>query len=385
MTSALKSSLRNVIAYFAFWTMFGLFMFSQGAIQKIVSRDPSPWWHRLASWMVGVYLWFLLTPLILWLGRRLNFDRRHWRRWVAIHIALGVAIAFLELISESAISRLIGIFPSFRSTLTLLLMIDFHQSFLMYWGIIAAQYGVNWYRKYEESKQEALQLELRSSQLQSQLAQAHLSALKMQIQPHFLFNTLNAIMVLVRQEKGHEAEEMLGRLSDLLRCVLEDVDAQEVPLRRELEYLRLYLGIEQVRFQDRLVVEIAADPETLDAAVPHMVLQPLVENAIRHGIGRRSSAGRIRISACRVNGSVKMKIQDDGPGLDPGSHGKIPGIGLANTRARLSQLYRDAASLTIEDDSQSGVAATVILPFRMLTFNPKTDFMETHAVLGSAG
>jgi two-component system, LytTR family, sensor kinase len=374
--------------------MFGLFMFSQGVIQKIVSRDPSPWWHRLVSWMVGAYLWFLLTPLILWLGRRLSFERRHWRRWVAIHIVLGVAIAFLELASESAISRLIGIFPtvmtSFKAALTFLLMVDFHQSLLMYWGIIAAQYGVNWYRKYEESEQEALQLELRSSQLQRQLAQAHLSALKMQIQPHFLFNTLNAIMVLVRQEKGREAEEMLGRLSDLLRCVLEDVDAQEVPLRRELEYLRLYLGIEQVRFQDRLVVEIAADPETLDAAVPHMVLQPLVENAIRHGIGRRSSAGRIRISACCVNGSLKMKIQDDGPGLDPRcndprSHGKIRGIGLANTRARLSQLYGDAASLTIEDDPESGVAATVILPCRMLSGNPKTDFMETHAILGSAG
>jgi two-component system LytT family sensor kinase len=365
--------------------MFGLFMFSQGAIQKIVSRDSSPWWHRLISWMVGVYLWFLLTPLILWLGRRLSFERRYWRRWAATHCALGVAIAFLELASESAISSLIGIFPSFRSSLTFLLTIDFHQSFLMYWGIIAAQYGVNWYRKYEESKQQALQLELSSSQLQRQLAQAHLSALKMQIQPHFLFNTLNAIMVLVRQEKGHEAEEMLGRLSDLLRCVLEDVDAQEVPLRRELEYLRLYLGIEQVRFQDRLVVEIAADPELLDAAVPHMVLQPLVENAIRHGIGRRSSAGCIRISACRVNESVKMIIQDDGPGFDPRSHGKIRGIGLANTRARLGQLYGKAASLTIEDDPEGGVAATIILPCHMLTGNPKTNAMETHAILDSAG
>jgi LytS/YehU family sensor histidine kinase len=163
---------------------------------------------------------------------------------------------------------------------------------LTYWSILGAQCTYGWYRRYEERRQEALRLELRSSQLERQLAEAHLSALKMQLHPHFLFNTLNTIMVLVRQQKGREAEEMLARLSDLLRCVLDDVQAQEVPLSRELEYLQLYLSIEQVRFQDRLRVDIAADPEVLDAALPHMALQPIVENAIRHGIGRSSTAGR---------------------------------------------------------------------------------------------
>src|SRR5262249_3525901 len=125
----------------------------------------------------------------------------------------------------------------------------------------------------------------------------------------------NAIMVLVRQGRAREAEEMLARLSDLLRCVLEDVEAQEVPLSRELEYLQLYLAIEQVRFQDRLRVEIAVDPEMLDAAVPYMALQPIVENAIRHGIGRSSAAGCLSISACGVNGNLEIRIRDDGPGL----------------------------------------------------------------------
>ena len=203
-----------------------------------------------------------------------------------------------------------------------LLIIGFHQAVLTYWIILAIQYAFGWYRRYEERKQEALRLELRSSQLESQLAQANLNALKMQIQPHFLFNTLNAIMVLVRQQKGREAEEMLSRLSDLLRCVLDDVNAHEVPLRRELEYLQLYLAIEQVRFQDRLKVEVTWDPEVLDAAVPHMILQPLVENAIRHGIGRSSTAGNVRISAHRANGILEMKVEDDGPGLVAG--GKEP-------------------------------------------------------------
>jgi two-component system, LytTR family, sensor kinase len=274
---------------------------------------------------------------------------------------------------------------SFVHTLLFLLVIGFHQAYLTYWGLLGIQYGFGWYRRYEERKQEALRLELRSSQLESQLVRAHLSALKMQIQPHFLFNTLNAIVVLVRQQKGREAEEMLSRLSDLLRCVLDDVDAHEVPLRRELEYLQLYLSIEQVRFQDRLQVEIASDPGVLEAAVPHMILQPLVENAIRHGVCRSSSAGRIRIGACRVSGRLELKIQDDGPGLAAANSGQTCGIGLANTRARLSQLYGDMARLCVENEEHGGVAATVTLPCHILAPASDADFMETHAIHGIAG
>ncbi|MES1211689.1 MAG: ATP-binding protein, partial [Acidobacteriota bacterium] len=153
------------------------------------------------------------------------------------------------------------------------------------------------------------------------------------------------------------------RLSDLLRCVLEDVEAQEVPLRRELEYLRLYLSIEEVRFQDRLRVEIAADPAVLDAAVPHMGLQPLVENAVRHGIGSRSAAGRIEISAARVDDRLEIRIRDDGPGLSAAAPCPGQGIGLANTRARLQQLYGVRAALTVENAAEGGALATMILPY----------------------
>jgi two-component system LytT family sensor kinase len=274
---------------------------------------------------------------------------------------------------------------SYVATLFFLLIIGFHQAVLTYWIILAIQFAFGWYRRYEERKQEALRLELRSSQLESQLVQANLNALKMQIQPHFLFNTLNAIMVLVRQQKGREAEEMLSRLSDLLRCVLDDVNAHEVPLRRELEYLQLYLAIEQVRFRDRLKVEVAWDPEVLDAAVPHMILQPLVENAIRHGIGRSSTAGKVRISAHRANGMLEMKVEDDGPGLVAGSKEQSHGIGLANTRARLNELYGDAAYLSIEDREQGGVVATVALPCNILDRESQTVFMEAHVSHGLAG
>jgi two-component system LytT family sensor kinase len=193
----------------------------------------------------------------------------------------------------------------------------------------------------------------------------------MQLQPHFLFNTLNAIMVLVRQQRTGQAEEMLGRLSDLLRRVLDEGATQEVPLRRELELLELYLAIEQVRFQDRLRVEIAADPAVLDAAVPHFGLQPIVENAVRHGIGGRSAAGRIEIRAARRGDMLEIRVSDDGPGL-PGD-GSSPaerrraagGIGIANTRARLRQLYGDQASLTVVNGPLGGAVATIIVPFRL--------------------
>ena len=310
-------------------------------------------------------------------------------RRTAAHLALSLAVSLGQLSIESLVLHWIGVFPpimgSFSATLVFLLIIGFHQSLMTYWGILAVQYGFGWYRGYQEEKQEALRLDLHASQLRSQLVQAHLSTLKMQIQPHFLFNTLNAIMVLVRQQKGREAEEMLSHLSDLLRSVLDDANAQEVPLRRELEYVQLYLAIEQVRFQDRLQVAFEFDPEVLDAAVPHMVLQPLVENAIRHGIGRSLAAGKIRISAARIGDRLEMKVQDDGPGLEPTRSSKSGGIGLANTRARLSQLYGQSAHLSVENCASGGVVATVVLPCRAISSVPVNDLMETHAVHGLAG
>ncbi|MGJ5817288.1 sensor histidine kinase [Paludibaculum fermentans] len=382
-------TLRRILGRFMAWTLLGLFMFSQGIVQSRFSNDPSPWSHHLIGWMVGVYVWFAITPAVFWLGNRFPLERRYWLRRTILHTSIAFLIAFAQLAAEAAILHRIGVFPmymkTFVATFVFLLIIGYHQGILMYWSLLGLQQGFAWYRRYEERKQEALRLELRSSQLERQLVQAHLGALKMQLQPHFLFNTLNAIMVLVRQQKGREAEEMLGHLSDLLRWVLEDVDTQEIPLRREIEYLQLYLSIEQVRFQDRLRVEIAAAPEVLDAAVPHMILQPLVENAIRHGIGRSSAAGRLQISACLVNGLLELRVVDDGPGLILTAPTQSRGIGLSNTRARLEQLYGATARLTVENAEGGGVAATVILPCRLTQSDPGTDRMETNALHGLAG
>lgn len=386
MESALKRDLRKYPLYFLIWTIVGIFFFSQALAQRFFSRDPTPWWHYLISWLVGVYLWALLMPGILWLGRRFPIERRNWVRRVALHLLLGVLVSLVQLILESAILSHLGVFPglmnTFVTTFAFLLVIGFHTGIMTYWEVLGVQYGIGYYQNYQERKQQALRLELRASELQSQLVQAQLGVLKMQLQPHFLFNTLNAIMVLVRQQKSKEAEQTLAHLSDLLRCVLEDVEAQEVPLRRELEYLQLYLSIEQVRFQDRLRVEILADPAILEAALPQMVLQPVVENAIRHGVGKSAAAGRIKISAVRSNDTLELRIQDDGPGFSlEGPVGKhSTGIGLTNTQARLKQLYGEEARLTTGNGEPRGAVVTITIPYRAVPGTFEAEVMELHAL-----
>ena len=380
METARGPAARRYAAYFLAWTVLGLFLCSQDLARKVTWHDPTPWWNFVASWLIGMYLWALLfAPAVLWLGRRFPIERRNWFWRMALHLACSVIVSIVHLVLDSAIISRLGLFTAvmkgFWGTFAVLLILGFHGSVLTYWTVLGIQSAFRYYHQYQERRQAALKLELDAAELKSQLVQAQLGALKMQLQPHFLFNTLNAIMVLVRQHETEQAEEMLARLSDLLRCVLEDVEAQEVPLRRELEYLRLYLSIEEVRFQDRLRVEIAADPEVLDAAVPHMGLQPLVENAVRHGIGSRSAAGRIEISAVKVNERLEIRIRDDGPGLSPAKPTR--GIGLANTRARLQQLYGEQASLTIENAAQGGALVTMILPYHAAPEEP--EIIEAHA------
>jgi two-component system, LytTR family, sensor kinase len=367
MEQSFKRDLQNYPLYVLLWTLFGLFYFSQNLTQRLVAHNPTPWWRYLLAWLLGAYLWALFTPVILWLGRRFSIERRNWLRRIALQLLLSAGFSALLLGLEDLLDSRLHLLPSatndFRGVFAQSLVRGFHGGVLNYWIVLGLQWGVLYYHRYRERSQEVLQIQLRASELQSQLVSARLNALKMQLQPHFLFNTLNAITVLVRQQRSRDAEQMLGHLSDLLRGVLEDVDTQQVSLHRELEYLRLYLSIEQVRFADRLQVEIAADPAAQEAAVPQLILQPLVENAVRHGIGRSSSAGRVFIQASRIDGVVEVRVEDDGPGLSANSPPEDKGIGLANTRARLRQLYGEDASLEIENGDDRGAVVTMRFPF----------------------
>lgn len=384
MGTFFRRALRAYAVYFAAWTAAGLFFFSQSLTQKFHFHDPTPWWQSLASWLIGTSLCALFTPAIWWLGNRFPIEKRNWLGYIPLHLLFSAVFSVVHLTLDSFIHVRAGLLPyalgaTFQVVFANLLVIAFHGNITSYWTILGIQYGIRYYRRYQEREQQALRLELHAAELKTQLANAHLNALKMQLQPHFLFNTLNAIMVLVRQQKGRQAEEMLARLSDLLRCVLDDVEAQEVPLRRELEYLQLYLSIEQVRFQDRLKVEVSADPAVLDAAVPQMGLQPIVENAVRHGIGRSSAAGKIKISAARADGMLEVRVQDDGPGLPPGNSTQGRGIGLANTRLRLHQLYGDSARLALQNADQGGAVVTMVVPFHLAPGSSQTEVMEVHA------
>ncbi|PYS93543.1 MAG: hypothetical protein DMF64_04900 [Acidobacteria bacterium] len=203
------------------------------------------------------------------------------------------------------------------------------------------------------------------SRLEAELAQAQLRALKMQLQPHFLFNTLHSISTLL-DEDVEAADEMIARLGDFLRLTLDNSGAQEVTLQKELEFLRSYLEIERVRFQDRLTVLLEIAPDTLAARVPNLILQPLVENAIQHGIMARTGAGRIEIRASRSDGLLRLQVKDNGPGLSGDTHAQAPhkrGLGFALTRERLECLYATRQRLALADAPEGGLEITLEIPF----------------------
>jgi len=209
--------------------------------------------------------------------------------------------------------------------------------------------------------------ELRATELQAQLTQAKLDVLKMQLQPHFLFNTLNAIDVLI-DEDPEAAKGTLHQLSKLLRLTLDNSQAQEVPLRREMEFLETYLLIQKTRYGDRLKLDVRVDPVLLDAAIPYLLLQPVVENALQHGIDAQPGPGMITIAARRRDGELVLQVDDTGPGRRPAAGSAAGGgIGLANTQARLRQLYGDRYAFSIEDPPEGrGTSVTVTLPYRDL-------------------
>jgi LytS/YehU family sensor histidine kinase len=224
-------------------------------------------------------------------------------------------------------------------------------------------YAFDYRARYRERESAAAQLNV-------QLAQAQLESLKVQLHPHFLFNTLHNIAGLVRTNEKVPAVNMIAGLSDLLRRALDSGDEQEVPLRQELEFIELYLGIQKVRFQDKLTVRMEVAPETLDAMVPNLILQPLVENAIRHGFAVEESAGLIVIETYRDKEDLRITVRDDGPGLQAGWRlEESGGIGLANTSARLKHLYGAAHRFDLYNGANGGMTATITIPFRV-SYNP---------------
>ena len=350
------------------WTVAGLFYIVQDAVPRLYRGGAVPWKYVFVGWMAGMYVCAALTPAVLWLGNKWPIERRF--TYAGLHLPFSVIFSILATMIEVPVLLLLGVFPaksppSVVGGIKLFLSWGIQGGVIRYWAVIVLQAVYRSQKQTKIRERETFELKVQASELAQQLATAQLSALKMQLQPHFLFNTLGAIVVLIQQRKTAQAEAMVEKLSDLLRLTLEDVEAQEVPLWRELEFLRLYLSIEQVRFEDRLKVRIVPAAALSDILVPHMVLQPIVENAVRHGLGQSEEAVTIEVAASSANGSLMLVVSDDGPGILSESHGHS-GIGLTNTGNRLARLYGDKATLVVGPAATRGVRVTITLPIRMV-------------------
>lgn len=366
MSPRVRKQIRLMVGLWLAWTIAGLFYITQDLVPRLYRGQAVAWKYVFVGWMTGMYVCAALTPAVLWLGNRWPVERRVIN--AGLHLCFSVVFSILATVIEVPVLLLLGVFPaatppSIVAGIKLFLSFGIQGGALRYWAVIALQAVYRSQKNAKIRERETFDLRVQASELEKQLATAQLSALKMQLQPHFLFNTLGAIIVLIQQQKTAQAEAMVARLGDLLRLTLDDVEAQEVPLWRELEFLRLYLSIEQVRFEDRLRVVIASPPALSDVLVPHMVLQPIVENAVRHGLGQSEESVTIEVGAASTNGLLALVVSDDGPGLVSPRAGHN-GIGLTNTRSRLARLYGDRARLDVEQAAGRGVRVTITLPVR---------------------
>ena len=347
--------------YLGLWSIVVLVFAMQGCVNDAVNgRLWSPG-HYLRWSAIQWLTWAALAPLVFRLGERhpIPFPLRLSRLFRHVGYSLGVTL--LAMLVGAAVSAMFE--PGgFGQQLGQFISKHVASGLLAYWSLLAIQHLLQF-------QAEKSQREIEASRLSAELAQSRLQVLKTQLQPPFLFNTLHAIVTLL-DEDTLSAEDMLLRLSELLRAFLEDYDGQEISLRRELELLELYLGIQRTRFKDQLTTRIYAAPDVLDAAVPSLVLQPIVENAIRHGIGRHVGADCIEVD-CRRNGDVlRIEVRNHNSVLDDGGpaggHAGGHGIGLSNTRLRLRELHGDAAELRLDVMVPRGVACRLRLPFRII-------------------
>jgi sensor histidine kinase YesM len=334
------------------WTLVGLFFSSQIYFFFLRTEKPVSILSSLAWQMSATYVFALSTPLVLWLARRFRIERALWRRSLLVHFLAGTAIAAAWAMCHLAIDSAFGSKIKFTpDNIVRLIFVNLDKELLVYWIIVVISHAVDYYQRYREG-------ELRASQ-------AQLQALKMQLHPHFLFNALHSISALVHSDP-EAADKMIARLGDFLRLTLDASAAQEVTLRQELEFLNCYLEIERIRFHDRLTTRLEVDPQTLDCRVPNLILQPVVENAIRHGVAPRSAPGHVEIRAERHGQTLRLQVRDNGAGLPADNSRRAStggGVGLANTRARLSQLYGASHRFELANDPRGGAIATIEIPF----------------------
>ncbi len=311
------------------------------------------------SWLV----WACATPLVLKLGRKLPFARAlDWRFW-AVHLGASMVIAIADAVWNGSLYHflnplaLAGPVPGWGHLAVTMLYQRFDVGLIAYAAILTAGHTMAFLRRLVMREAEA-------ARLNAELSRAQLDALRRQLEPHFLFNTLHGIAGLVRENKNGSAVEMIAGLSDLLRRVLEGADRQLVPLAEELSFLERYVELQQMRFGGRLHVIVDVPLELYGALVPGLILQPLIENAIEHGIGKRVEGGTVRLGAIETGGTLTLSVHNDGPDLPPGGVELSSGVGISNTRGRLTSLYGAGCALEVRNVA-SGVETIVQVPYRI--------------------
>jgi two-component system, LytTR family, sensor kinase len=339
---------------FCFWTLLGLSFASQFYISS-AKAGLDVGWNQAINYALGDWYTFaLLSVPVIHLARRFRFESTAPGKAIVVHVVASIAFSVAYMVLRAWVGQWQS-HATFQEVFKPLLVKTWHFNWLIYWVIVAVSQAFNYYRKYRER-------ELRTAELEKRLVQAKLQALQMQLNPHFLFNTLHSISSLMHKDV-EAADKMITRLSDLLRAALAGADTQEVTLRQELNLLQLYLSIEQIRFGSRLSVKMEIAPDTLEAQVPNLILQPLVENAIRHGIEPRARPGCIELRSQRQESLLALVVSDDGAGV--GGNGAVrEGVGLSNTRARLRELYGETHRFEFARGPTGGVRVEMSIPFR---------------------
>ena len=354
-----KRIIFGVTTGLGFFSAFAAFYFVSTFTDK-----PASFGLLLALNLGYWYSWACLTPGILWLTGAMPFDRHTWKRAVPAHIVGVVVFTLLHVVlavaSRMATYWVIGeSLDSWRIEAQRMFFLNFDWEMMTYWTIVGLGHALRYH--YEVRSRE-----LSSAQLETRLIEAQLQALQRQLQPHFLFNTLNTISALMHRDVD-AADAMIARLSDLLRMSLQQVGVQQVALKDELDFLSKYLEIEQTRFRDRLTVVFDIQPDTLDALVPNLLLQPLVENAIKHGIGPRPTPGQIGVRARRAGAMLEVAVQDNGVGLSAARLTDFNrGVGLSNTRSRLDRLYGSLHRFEFRQPAEGGLLVLIAIPLAEL-------------------
>jgi signal transduction histidine kinase len=326
----------------------------------MLGREPEYWRTLVILNATYWYVWALFTPTICWLSQHFRFERQTFIRALAVHIPSVLLFSFAHIAAMQAarwwLASLEGISLPWWPEVKRAALQNFDWEMMTYWAIAGISHAVHYYR---ESRDRAL----RAAQLETRLVEAQLKTLQQQLQPHFLFNTLHAISALMHRDV-EAADRTLMRLSDLLRMTLDNLGQQQVTLKSELEFLSKYLEIEQTRFADRLIVRFDVQPEALDTLVPNLLLQPLVENAIKHGVAKKAGPGHIDITARRDHDKLWIEVRDDGLGLSESAlHALQKGIGVSTTRARLQHQFGADFRFEFHRLTQ-GVAVVVAIPWR---------------------